>query len=192
MEEGGAFGFLFRPSGVAYVVSSDGMLHVLGLPSGKDMQSPAPFVPANARWSAPVARGHDDLHRDVGKLRRCAERRVGDRSRQRREAGRVVEDQRRRDRRRGGVHAGGTLIAAIGAGKATGDGKANAIVALDAKTLQLKDWFTQPDADFVTGPTILRHDDKEIVAAATKDGRVVLLDAASLGGAESLDAAPGI
>ena len=62
----------------------------------------------------------------------------------------------------------GTLIAAVGPGKATGDGKANAIVALDAKTLQLKDWFTQPDADFVTGPTIIRHDGKEIVAAATQ------------------------
>ena len=77
----------------------------------------------------------------------------------------------------------GTLVAAIGAGKTTGDGKASAIVALDAKTLQPKDWFTQPDADFVTGPTLLRHDGKEIVAAATRDGRVVLLDAASLGGA---------
>jgi hypothetical protein len=77
----------------------------------------------------------------------------------------------------------GTLVAAIGAGKATGDGKASAIVALDAKTLQPRDWFTQPDADFVTGPTIIRHEGKEIVAAATRDGRVVLLDGASLGGA---------
>ena len=78
----------------------------------------------------------------------------------------------------------GTLFAAIGAGQTTGDGKANAIVALDPKTLQLKDWFTQPAAEFVTGPTILRHADKEIVAAATKDGRVLLLDAKSLGGTD--------
>ena len=56
LEEGGSpFGFLFRPSGVAYVVSSDGMLHVVGLASGKDIQSPAPFLPANAKWSAPIA-----------------------------------------------------------------------------------------------------------------------------------------
>ena len=78
----------------------------------------------------------------------------------------------------------GTLFAAIGAGQTTGDGKANAIVALDPKTLQVKDWFTQPAAEFVTGPTILRHSDKDIVAAATKDGRVLLLDATSLGGAD--------
>ena len=31
------------------------MLHVVGLPSGKDMQRPAPFLPANAKWSAPIA-----------------------------------------------------------------------------------------------------------------------------------------
>src|SRR6185503_16409346 len=57
VEQGGAFGMLFRPSGVAYVIASDGMLHVVGLPSGKDIQRPAAFLPANARWSAPVAVG---------------------------------------------------------------------------------------------------------------------------------------
>ena len=78
----------------------------------------------------------------------------------------------------------GTLIAAIGPGQTTGGGKANAIVALDPKTLQLKDWFSQPTAEFVTGPTILRYKDRDIIAAATKDGRIVLLDAASLGGSD--------
>jgi hypothetical protein len=78
---------------------------------------------------------------------------------------------------------GNTLLAAIGPGSATGDGKANAIVALDPRTLKLKDWFTQPTAEFVTGPTVFTHGPKDVVAAATKDGRVILLDSASLGGA---------
>jgi hypothetical protein len=78
----------------------------------------------------------------------------------------------------------GTLFAAIGAGQTSDGGKANAIVALDPNTLQLKDWFTQPSAEFVTGPTILRHNDRDIVAAATKDGRILLLDAKSLGSAD--------
>ena len=56
----------------------------------------------------------------------------------------------------------------------------------------MKDWFTQPAAEFVTGPTILRHNDRDIVAAATKDGRVLLLDAASLGGIGSRDAARSV
>ena len=183
-EEGGQFGFLSRPSGVGYVITSDGMLHVLGLPSGKDMQRPAAFLPANARWSSPIAVGtmlyaatsagcggapHAiwaiDLDSDAKPV-------VSWKS----NGGPVV----------GAVAFApdGTLFAAVGAGQTTGDGKANAIVALDPKTLRLKDWFTQPAAEFVTGPTILRHGDKDLLAAATRDGRILVLDAKSLGGAD--------
>src|SRR5262249_59572442 len=49
--------------------------------------------------------------------------------------------------------ADGTVFATIGAGAATGDGKANAIVSLDAKTLAIKDWFASPDVALVTGPS---------------------------------------
>jgi hypothetical protein len=184
MAEAYGFGFLFRPSGVVYAVTSDGMLHVLGLPSGKDMQRPAPFLPANARWSSPIAVNTMmyaatavgcggapnaiwaiDLDSDAKPVVSWKTN-----------GGPVV----------GAVAftSDGTLIAAIGAGRITGDGKANAIVALDPTTLRVKDWFTQPTADFATGPTILRYGDKEIVAAATRDGRVWLLDAKSLGGAD--------
>jgi len=181
-EVGGQYGFLFRPSGVGYVVSSDGMLHVLGLASGKDMQRPATFLPANAKWSAPIAVGTTLYTATSGNCGGApnAVWAIDLDS----EAKPVVSW-----KTNGGAVVGavaftseGTLIAAIGAGQTTGDGKANAIVALDPKTLQLKDWFTQPGAVFVTGPTILRHQDKEIVAAATIDGRIFVLDAASLGG----------
>ena len=183
-EEEGAFGFLGRPSGVSYVVSSDGQLHVLGLASGKDIQRPAPFLPANSRWSAPIAvdtmlytatsggcGGAPDAVWAID-LDSEAKPVISWKT----NGGPVVGAV--------GFTSDGTLIAAIGAGQATGDGKANAIVALDARTLRLKDWFTHPTAEFVTGPTILRHRDKEIVAAATKDGRVMLLDAGALGGAD--------
>ena len=180
----GARGGLARPSGVCYVITSDGMLHVLGLPSGKDMQRPAPFLPANARWSSPIAVGtmlyaatsagcggapHGiwgiDLDSDAKPVMSWKTN-----------GGPVV----------GAVSFGsdGTLFAAIGAGQITADGKANTIVALDPRTLQLKDWFTQPAAEFVTGPTILRHADRDVVAAATRDGRVMILDTKLLGGAD--------
>jgi hypothetical protein len=180
----GAYGFLFRPSGVCYVVTSDGMLHVLGLPSGKDMQRPAPFLPANAKWSSPIAVETSLYAATSGECGGAPSAiwAIDLDS----EAKPVVSW-----KTNGGDVVGavaftpdGTLIASIGAGQASGDGKANAIVALDPKTLQLKDWFTHPTAEFVTGPTILRHKDKDIVAAATKDGRVLLLDAKSLGGAD--------
>jgi putative pyrroloquinoline-quinone-binding quinoprotein len=183
VEQGGPFGMLFRPSGVGYVISSDGMLHVVGLPSGKDIQRPAPFLPANARWSAPVAAGTMLYAATVGD---CGGAPSG--------VWAIDLDSEAKPvvswKTEGGSIVGAvaitsdhTLIAAIGAGPTTGDGKANAIVALDPKTLTLKDWFTQPTTEFVTGPTIVEQNGKQIVASATRDGRLVLLDAASLGGA---------
>ncbi len=185
-EEGaaGGFGFLSRPSGVGYVITSDGMLHVLGLASGKDLQRPAPFLPPNARWSSPIA---VDTTLYAATFAGCGGAPHG--------IWAVDLDSETKPVRswktNGGPVVGavafasdGTLFAAIGAGPTTGDGRANAVVALDPKTLQVKDWFTQPAAEFITGPTILRHNDREIVAVATKDGRVLLLDATSLGGTD--------
>ena len=48
----GPCGFLFRPSGVVYVVSSDGMLHVLGLAVGQGHSEPG-AVPAREREAGP-------------------------------------------------------------------------------------------------------------------------------------------
>jgi hypothetical protein len=181
-EEAGAFGFLGRPSGVAYVIASDGMLHVLGLPSGKDIQRPAPFLPPNSRWSSPVA---VETTMYVATSGGCGGAPSG--------VWAIDLDSDAKPvvswKTDGGDVVGavalasdGTLIAAIGPGRTSGEGKANAIVALDSKTLQLKDWFSEPNTEFATGPTILRHNGKDVVAVATNDGRVLLLDAASLGG----------
>jgi hypothetical protein len=179
-------GGLARVSGVAYVVSSDGQLHVVGLPSGKDIQRPAPFLPANARWSDPIAVGTTMYAATSGG---CGGAPSGVWAIDLESAAKPVVSWKTNG---GGIVGAvafttdGTLIAAVGPGPAGASaeaGKSNAIVALDAKTLQIKDWFTQPASEFVTGPTIFRHNSKDIVAAATKDGRVLLLDAASLGGA---------
>ncbi len=181
---GGGRGGLGRPSGVVYALSSDGVLHVLGLPSGKDIQRPAEFLPPNARWSDPIAVNTTLYATTTGNCGRApnAVWAVDLET-----EGRPVVSWKTN----GGPIVGrvafatdGTLFAAIGAGATTGDGKSNAIVGLDAKTLQVKDWFTQPGAEFVTGPTVFKHNDREYVAAATKDGRVVLLDATALGGAD--------
>lgn len=183
-EDPNPWGFLFRPSGVGYVVSSDGVLHVVGLASGKDLQRPAPFLPANSKWSSPVAVDTTLYAATSGK---CGGAPDGVWAIDLDSDAKPVVSWKTNG---GGVvgavafTSDGTLIAAIGPGQTTGDGKANAIVALDPKTLQLKDWFSQPSAEFVTGPTILRHNNKSIVAAARKDGRILLLDLASLGGSD--------
>jgi outer membrane protein assembly factor BamB len=176
----GGFG---RPSGVVYVLASDGVLHVLGLPSGKDIQKPAPFLPPNANWSDPVAA---DTSLYTGTSNRCgdaanaiwaidlaAENKPV--SSWKTNGGGIV----------GSVALGidGMLIAAIGPGPVSAGGYANAIVSVDPKTMELKDWFTDPGTEFVSTPVIFSHGDKDIVAVATKDGRILLLDASSLGGA---------
>lgn len=176
-------GGLGRPSGVVYALSSDGILHVLGLPSGKDIQRPAEFIPANAKWSDTIAVNTTLYATTTGNcggapnavwaIDLAAE-------------GKPVVSWKSN----GGPIVGrlafatdGTIFAAIGPGTVTGDGTVNAIVSLDPKTLQVKDWYTQPGVEFVTGPAVFTHNDRDLVTAATKDGRVVLLDAASLGGA---------
>jgi outer membrane protein assembly factor BamB len=73
---------------------------------------------------------------------------------------------------------------------ATGDGEygadrySDAIVALAPKTLQLKDWFSPAKSDFIASPVIFEHGNRQLLVAANKDGRLYLLDTASLGGTD--------
>jgi outer membrane protein assembly factor BamB len=65
---------------------------------------------------------------------------------------------------------------------------ANSVVALNAKDLKVKDWYTPADAakskTLNATPVVLTLKDKEFIAAPGKDGSLVLLDSASLGGAD--------
>jgi hypothetical protein len=74
----------------------------------------------------------------------------------------------------------GTVYVATGSG--TGQ-YVNAIVALDAKTLQPRNWFTSA-SPFVTSPVAFNHGGRDVVAAAGRDGRLYLLDGTSLGGGD--------
>ena len=170
---------------VGYAVSADGQLHVVGLQSGKDLQKPAAFVPPSSQFSNPVAVGTMMYSATSGN---CAGAPNGVYAIDLDAPDKPVVSYRTNGGSVVGAVAfssdGNTLLAAIGPGSVTEGGKANAIVALDPRSMQLKDWFTQTTAEFVTGPTVFRHGTKDVVSAATKDGRVILLDAASLGGAD--------
>jgi outer membrane protein assembly factor BamB len=74
---------------------------------------------------------------------------------------------------------------------ATGDGTsayANSVVALEAKTLRLKDWFTSPSGPGASSPprspVLFSEGTRNYVAVAGPDGRVYLLDATALGGTD--------
>ena len=84
----------------------------------------------------------------------------------------------------------GTIYAATGAGPgdpANGQYSAT-IVALDQKTLQLKDRFSPAgparSLNFSTTPVSVTYKDKEYIAAGGPEGRLYLLDATGLGGSD--------
>jgi outer membrane protein assembly factor BamB len=65
---------------------------------------------------------------------------------------------------------------------------ANSVVALNAKDLKVKDWYT-PSAGAKSKilnatPVVFTLKDKQLIAAPGQDGSLVLLDSASLGGAD--------
>ena len=74
----------------------------------------------------------------------------------------------------------GVVYVATGAGNGQ---YANAVVALDAKTLQARDWFTGA-SPFATSPVAFNHGGRDLVAAAGRDGRLYVLDGATPGGAD--------
>jgi outer membrane protein assembly factor BamB len=164
-----------------YTVASDGMLHVLGMQTGKDLQKPAAFLPANARATDLIAVNRTLYAATSGE---CGGVPNGVWALDLASEAKPVTSWKTN----GGGVAGlafatdGTLLATVGPGKAAAGGYANAIVALDPTTLQLKDWFMDPKIELASMPLVFKSNGKEIVAAAARDGRILLLDLTSLGG----------
>jgi len=179
---GGGGVFAGRYAGPVYVVSSAGTLHALGQVSGVDVERPAPFLPPNARYSDLTAIG-DTLYTSTSSECGGAPNAVW--------AITLSAENKKVSswNTNGGSPVGnlaftasGRILVAIGPGTTSAGGYANAIVSLDAKTLQPTDWFSSPSVEFVTTPVVISHAGREIVAAAARDGRIFLLDATALGG----------
>jgi outer membrane protein assembly factor BamB len=73
----------------------------------------------------------------------------------------------------------GTIYVTTGTGESQ---YANSVIALDGKTLKTKAWIKQ-DSAFTSTPVVFEEGGKSYVAA-TSSGRLYVLDAASLGGAD--------
>jgi hypothetical protein len=176
-----------------YAMGSDGFLHTLAASNGADAEPPVPFIPPNAKPSSllfvdgivytstsdecgavPNAVWAIDM---TSKEKTVTSWKTG---------GADVAGM-------SGVALGttGTLYVALGAAAAKstaaasgGQTYANAIVALDRESLKPKDWFTAEGADFNASPIVIRHQDRDLIAATANDGRMYVLDGASLGGAD--------
>ncbi|HEX4031417.1 MAG TPA: hypothetical protein VHX20_13690 [Terracidiphilus sp.] len=86
------------------------------------------------------------------------------------------------------IGSDGTVYISTGAG--TSDDSvgvyASSVVALAAKDLKVKDWYTPLGSGkrwmLNVSPVVVHYKDKDLVAAAGKNGSIVLLDSESLGG----------
>jgi hypothetical protein len=165
-----------------YVVASDGYARTLNPHNGSDRVPAVPFLPANARPSALIyvddviytttSNGCGAAQNGVWAIDMASETK------------KPVSWQTN-----GGNVAGaagptigtdGTIFVAVGEGASGPSTYSNSVVALEPKTLKLKDSFTQPGADFNTSPIVFRYMDKDLMAVSGNDGRLYLLDGTSL------------
>jgi len=169
-----------------YVMGSDGLLRTLRVSDGAMTAPMVPFLPPSARPSSlTFINGviYTSTSHDCG----AAPNGVW--------ALDLTADNRVTTWRTGGAHVAGsagptfgtdgTLYVAMTRDPSPTPGPyANSVVALDRATLQPKDWFTADAADFNASAVVFKHNGRELVAASGNDGRLYLLDTASLGGAD--------
>ncbi len=80
----------------------------------------------------------------------------------------------------------GTVYAATTDGDYSPVAFSDSVVALDEKTLHLRDWFTPGKSEFTSSPVVFTRKEgdkeKDLLAVANKDGNLYLLDSSALGG----------
>lgn len=165
-----------------WAISSDGMVHALNPHIGDDLRPPVRIVPAGAKVvgsllvnnmlyaaTSGACNGSRDgvWALDVSAESPAAQALSWD------SGGAPIA---------GGPTMGlnGLVYVATGAG---GGQYAHAVTALDAKTLQVRDWYSGA-APFTSSPVAFNQGGRDLVAAAARDGRLYVLDTASLGGAD--------
>jgi outer membrane protein assembly factor BamB len=168
-----------------YAISSRGMLHTLNPQTGEDLSAPVAFLPkgtnvvgsilvdsvlyaatTNNCGGAPNGVWAVDLSGDVKKIVRWET-----------QGGGVVGSPAPT------IGTDGTIYIATGdAGSASS--YSDAVIALEPNSLTLKDWFTLGTTAFAATPVAFRYKDRQVIVAANRDGRLYVLDGASLGGAD--------
>lgn len=160
---------------VLYALSSDGMLHTMYVSNGEEPDAPLKFLAPNAASSGLIVLD-DVAYATVGEGCGAASG-VFALNLETKQAASWTD-----------AAVAGSAGAAVGPDStlyvATGAGSSNtssAIVALAPKTLEVKGWYTASEP-FVSSPVVFEHKSKVLLAAATKDGRMHVVDASSPGG----------
>lgn len=160
---------------LVYALSSDGKLHALHLSNGNDFEPAMKFLPPNANANGLIVLDYVAYVTTDGN---CGGVPNGlwalDLS------SKQVSTWKANITGNAGPAFGGdgTIYVATGNGGET----PNALVALEPGTLKVKGWYSAGNQEFSSTPVIFEYKGKTLIAAATKDGRIHLLDAASSGG----------
>jgi outer membrane protein assembly factor BamB len=170
---GGQFG---RGPFLVYALSSDGRLHSMHLSNGADYEPPVNFLSPNANANGLIVVDNVAYVVTEGNCGGVAN-------------GVWALDMASKQVSAWKANVAGQAGPAFGGDgtvyvtTASGGESPNSLVALDPKTLQVKDWYTAGQ-EFSSSPVVFEYKGKTLIAATTKDGRVHLLDSASLGGAD--------
>jgi hypothetical protein len=162
---------------LVYALSGDGMFHSMHLSNGADYEPPAKFLPPGANANGLIIVDNVAYVVTEGNCGGAANGvwalDLGSKQ--------VTTWKANVSGIAGPAFDGdGTLYVATG-----GEGESpNSLVALDPKTLSVKDWYAAGAQGFASTPVIFEHKGKTLIAAVTKDGRVHLLDGANPGGSD--------
>lgn len=184
---GGGFGGGGRGVDAVYALSTDGMLRTLYISNGQNGKPPVRFLPANANANglllvdnviyASTSGNCGGVPNGVWAIDTSA----------------ATPEPMHWATNGGGVVGtygpalgidGTTVYAATADGDYSPVAFSDSVVALDTKTLKLKDWFTPGKSEFTSSPVVFDYKGKDVIAVANKDGRLYLLDSAALGGAD--------
>jgi outer membrane protein assembly factor BamB len=170
-------------SNAVFALSADGLLHLEYVSNGEESEAPIRFLPANANASGLIF-NETDVY--VSTKNSCGgapnavwgidllspEKKVYS---WKTNGGSVVGTAFGTD---------GTVYASTGDGDYSPAAFSDSVVALDRKTLAMKDFFSPAKSAFTTSPMVLAFGGKYLIAVANQDGHIYLLDAASPGGAD--------
>lgn len=182
-------------SRTVYVASSDGMLHQLNVADGEEVATPVPFLPPNAKAYA--------LNLFDGYIYSTTAQGCGGNKNE--VWGINLETKQVSSFLPGGggglwgrtgpaVGEDGTVYAPTGDGPFEPEKQiySEALIAVNGKTLTLKDYFSASNAAFLwkrdldmnVTPAVFDYKGRELVTTSSKECRVFLLDSKSLGGAD--------
>ena len=171
---GGQFG---RGPFLVYALSSDGKLHSMHLSNGADYEPPVNFLPPHANANGLIVVDNIAYAVTEGNCGGVAN-------------GVWALDLASKQVSTWKANVAGQAGPAFGVDgtvyvtTTSGGESPNSLVALEPGTLKVKGWYSAGNQEFSSTPVIFEYKGKILIAAATKDGRVHLLDSASLGGAD--------